>query len=128
MKPKKLTRKQFVELAKKGPVKINDNLNYVAVKVNSDNIEMNDLFKGQLIEEGKYDKTYIGFFVCDSEKEKPYSMQNLPIYGSPDRYVTKHLAWSFEDAVMDDLRRRETRILSRHHEYQLSVAGGEGNE
>lgn len=124
MKPKKLTRKQFIELAKKGPVQIEENLSYVVVKVNSDNIKMNDLFKSQLIDENKYDKTYIGFFAYNTE-QKPYSMENLAIYGDPNKYVTKHLRFSLEDAVMDDLRRREIGLLKRHHEYQLSIVGGE---
>lgn len=125
MKPRKLTRRQFVELAKQGPVliqgpeMIDKNVCYIAVKVNSDNIKMSEMFKQQLIREDKYDKTYIGFLIWESESEKPYPMRNLPIYGDPDKYVTKHLCNSFEEAVMRDLRSREISLLKRRYEYEL---------
>lgn len=123
---KKLTRKQFINLVEKGPVEVGNDLYYVVVRVNDENIEMNEFFKKQMIEENKYNNTYIGFLT--SQKSKPYNMVYLPIYGRSDKYETKHFTWNFEDAVMADLRRRCTGLLNRHYEHQINIAGGEGRE
>lgn len=114
----KLTSKEFVELVGKSPVAIDKRVNYVAVKVNSENIAMSDKLKDQLVKENKYDNTYIGFMT--SEVTAPYSMDNLPIYGRSDIYETKHFSRDFAEAVMTDLRQRSMGILNRHHEYQVS--------
>lgn len=109
---KKLTRKQFIEKAANGSIKIDDNLNYLVVKMNSDNIKMNEMFKRQLVEEGLYDNSYVGMLIYDYERA-PYSMKNLPVYGRSDKYETKHLKVSFEDAVMADLTKRGLKLLDR---------------
>lgn len=115
---KKLTRKQFIEKATEGPIKINDNLNYLAVKMNSSEIEMSEQFKRQLINESLYNNSFVGILINDNEKV-PFSMEKLPIYGRSDKFETKHLKRSFEDAIMTDLRGRELKLLDRELEARV---------
>lgn len=111
----KLTRKQFIELASKEKMKVDELIHYVVIKVNSENIKMTDSFKKQLIEEGKYDNTYIGLLT--PETSKPYSMDYLPIYGSTEKFITKHFVNSIDEAIMVDLKDRGLRLLKRYNEY-----------
>lgn len=101
---KKLTRKQFEELAKEGPVQIDVNLFYVVVKLNEEQINMTEAFKKQLIDEGKYDNSYVGFMT--NETKAPYHMNNLPIFGDRNKYVTKFFVRTQDEAVNHDLRQR----------------------
>lgn len=112
---KKLTKKQFVELAKKGPIQIDENIFYVVVKMNEEQVNMNETFKKQLIEEGKYDNSYVGFMT--NETEAPYHMNNLPIFGDQNKYVTKFFVKTQDDAINHDLRQRSLGILNRHFEF-----------
>ena len=112
---KKLTRIQFVEEAKKGAIKIADNLSYVTVKMNSNDVKMNETFKKQLIDEGLYDNSFVGILVNDHEKA-PFSMENFPVYGRADKYETKHLKREFKDAVTANLRERGLQLLDREFE------------
>lgn len=114
----KLTRKQFIELASKEPVEIDEGINYVVVKVNSENISMSDKLKEQLIDENKYDNTYIGFTTFQTSK--PYGMENLPIYGKSDKYETKYFKRSLTETITDNLKDRNLRLLNRHHEFKLN--------
>jgi len=115
---RKLTRKQFVELAKKGAVEISDDFKYVAVRLNETNINMNDKFKEQLKNQGLYNDSYIGFLTSD--EKAPYSMEWLPIYGGSKGYITKHFTSSLEDAVMDDLKDKSLNLLNRQYDYELN--------
>lgn len=114
---KKLTKKQFIELVKNGPVQINEDTFYAVVKMNDEQIKMSEMFKEQLIKEGKYDNSYVG--ILASKNEIQYGMEWLPIYGSSTSYVTKHLVNSFEEAVMKDLASRNRNLLNRHFEFNI---------
>lgn len=118
----KLTKKQFAELAKKTPVKIDNNLYYVVVKVNSQNIMMNEKLKNQLASENKYNNSYIGFLT--NEPNVPHLMNRLPIYGESDKYETKHFKSNMDEAISVDLKERGLGLLKRHHELQLKLKGG----
>lgn len=112
---KKLTKKQFFELVKMGPVQIDEQTFYVLVKMNEEQVEMSELLKKQLIEEGKYDETYVG--ILTSENKQPYSQDYLPIFGDSKKYVTKFLVRSPEDAVNFDLGKRSLGVIKRHFEF-----------
>ncbi|HHT97142.1 MAG TPA: hypothetical protein GXZ90_04525 [Clostridiales bacterium] len=106
---KKMTKKEFTQLAKEGPIKIDEHSNYVIVKVNDDNLDLLPKLRSQLVKENKYDNTYIGFIT--HEKNKPYGTINLPVYGRSDKYETKHFNKDFEKAVSADIR--EFKLLER---------------
>lgn len=106
---KKMTKKEFTQLAKEGPVKIDEDLNYVVVKVDDDNLDLSPALRKQLVEENKYDNTFIGFIT--HEKSKPYGTANLPVYGRSDKYETKHFNRDLEKAVSADIR--EFKLLDR---------------
>jgi hypothetical protein len=54
-------------------------LNYVVTKINDNNFrDINPTLKKQLEDEGKYN-SWIGFIT--HEKQPPYTVQALPIYG-----------------------------------------------
>lgn len=104
-----MIKKEFIQLAKEGPIKIDEHSNYVIVKVNDDNLDLTPALRSLLVKEDKYDKTYIGFIT--HEKNKPYGTINLPIYGRFDKYETKHLNKDFEKAVSADIC--EFKLLER---------------
>lgn len=115
----KLTRNDFIEKVRENPVAVDYRTDYVVVKANSENIAMSEKFKEQLVDEGKYDNTYISFFT--NEGDAPYSMDNLPIYGRSDKYETKHFSSSVEQAVMVDLKSKGMDLLNRYNEHQASL-------
>lgn len=104
-----MNKKDLMRIAKEGPVKIDTFCEYVVVKVNEENIKLTDKFKSQLIEENKYDETYIGFIT--SEKNKPYAMSNLPIYGRTDKYETKHINRDINKVISKDIK--DYKLLER---------------
>lgn len=112
---KKLTRKQFIELVKQGPVQVDKDTYYNVIKLNEENVIMSEMFKEQLKREGLYNRTYVG--ILTSQPYGPYDMVWLPIYGNVHKYETKHFKYNFEDAAMDDLSRRSTNLLNRHFEW-----------
>lgn len=83
---------------------------YFLVPVDDKHIKMTPKFKKQLKDEGLYGNTFIGG-MTDTAK-LPIDMMWLPIYGDPDRYVTRWLSHSFNSCFDRDLRERG-RGLSR---------------
>lgn len=111
----KMTRKLFIEEAKKGRIQLDEDTWYYADKVNLENFDLSDMLVKQLKEEGLYDNSYVGVVVWNENKP---GMQNLPIYGDPkngeiNKYVTKHLYRNFDDCVMKDLHDRGFSLLPR---------------
>lgn len=106
-------RKQFIEAVYEGPVQIDDNLYYRIVKLNENEVNMSDQFKEQLKKEGLYNNSYVSVLSYTHEKDNPAKMEDLPIYGSPTRYVTKHLTYNKEDAIKKDLAERSRGLLKR---------------
>lgn len=104
-------KKEFVELAKKGPVSIG-NFYYSVQKLNDVNFEMTDKFKNQLIYEGLYDNSYIGIITPDPKG--PFSMEWLPIFGNSNSYVTKHFKLTPDKAINADLRDKGMELLDRY--------------
>ena len=77
-------------------------------------VDMNDMFKQQLKQEGKY-----GWWACCSvHSGQGVTMDRLPIYGDKDRYVTKFFYSDMEDAVKKELADRELDRYSRIIEYE----------
>ena len=77
-------------------------------------VDMNDMFKQQLKQEGKY-----GWWACCSvHPGQGVTMDRLPIYGDKDRYVTKFFYSDMEDAVKKELADRELDRYSRIIEYE----------
>lgn len=108
---KEISRKEFIQLAKQGPVLIDQNNKFQVVKINDQEVQMNDMFKAQLIEEGLYDNSYVGVIVDESMGK--ITMEYLPVYGRSDRYVTKHLVATQEKAITASLREKAIGLLKR---------------
>ena len=119
---KNVTRKQFKDVVlKDGHVKIDDNLYYIVARVNEDNFKsFPQKLKEQLVEENKYGN-WVGVF-GNSVNEKLEAMQ-LPIYGDPNRFVTKWFVSSPEKAIDNDLKDRGMGLLKRYNEYLRSQLG-----
>lgn len=119
---KNLTKKQFKDIVlKDGHVKIDDNLYYIVTRVHEDNFKnFPQKLKEQLVEENKYGN-WIGMF-GDSVDEKLEAMQ-LPLYGDPNRVVTKWFVSSPEKAIDNDLKDRGMGLLKRYNEYLRSQLG-----
>jgi len=119
---KNLTKKQFKDIVlKDGHVKIDDNLYYIVTRVHEDNFKnFPQKLKEQLVEENKYGN-WIGMF-GDSVDEKLEAMQ-LPLYGDPNRVVTKWFVSSPEKAIDNDLKDRRMGLLKRYNEYLRSQLG-----
>ena len=114
----KYTKKTFInEIKENGFVKIEEDLFYVCLPCNTENFELSDLFEKQITSEGKYGY-YVSALVYTRE-QKPYSQQNLPIYGDPNKYVTKWLFRNIEDVVTHDIKDRK--VLKRANEYKSSL-------
>lgn len=84
---------------------------YFLVPVDDKHIKMTPKFKKQLKDEGLYGNTFIGGMTDTAEL--PIDMMWLPIYGNPDRYVTKWLSYSFDSCFDSDLRDRGRGLSKR---------------
>lgn len=104
-------KKEFIDLAKKGPVAIGDYY-YSVQKLNDVNFDMSDKFKSQLVNEGLYDNSYVG--IITSEPKGPFSMEWLPIFGDRNSYVTKHFKLTPDKAINADLRDKGKGLLDRY--------------
>lgn len=113
---KKLTNKTFKEVVMNdGHIQIEENLVYLVIQINDDNFEnINEKFKEQLSEENKYNM-WIGFIT--NELKDKYDIQSLPIYGDPNKYVTKWFASTPEKAIDSDLRNRSMQLLKRANDF-----------
>lgn len=106
-----MNKQKFMqEILKNGQIELENNLKYVVVTANEKNIEMNEGFKKALKEDGRYG-AYIGFVTF--EKQAPYSMDSLPIYGGQNGYVTKWFTHDFKTAIETDLKDRKMKLLKR---------------
>ena len=56
--------------------------------------------------EGLYNDSYVGILSYTRDKDNPAEMRDLPIYGDPNKYVTKHLINDKEEAIKKDLNER----------------------
>lgn len=113
---KKLTSKTLKEIVmNNGYIQIDEDLVYLVIQINDDNFEnINEKLKKQLLEENKYN-TWIGFI--KNELKDKYDIQSLPIYGDPNKYVTKWFASTPEKAIDRDLRDRGMRLLKRANDF-----------
>lgn len=108
---KLMTESGFVNKASRGPVPIGKGIYYIATKVNSINFDLNSELECQLIKEGKYDQSYIGFVT--REKAIPYSLNNLPIYGSLEGYNIEHFKPGLIMTILEDLKDKDMSLLER---------------
>ena len=81
-------------------------------------LKLINLLKQNLIEDGLYDRSYIGMYVGKDEKP-PYSTYMLPIYGNAERYVTKWFRRTKEEAIKDLMSRAggQTSLLDVANNY-----------
>ena len=86
---------------------------YRVAKANDDNIEMTEMFKKQLIEEGLYNNSYISAFVHSSDPSVKIEQDSLPIYGSDEKYVTKWFTSTPEETVLQELNDRQMQLKRR---------------
>lgn len=97
----------WVPLGEDGEVK------YVVVNVTKGHIvDMTKKFYEQLHKEGKY-----GYYVTVFTRKEEITMNDLPIFGREDKYVTKWLYRNYEDAVEHSLRERELCLYDRIMRY-----------
>ena len=109
---KKLNKKELLELIKKNKeIYIGEGVYYKVIKATDAEVDLNAKFKEQLISEGLYDSSYVGILTF-TPNQKP-NMLTLPIYGSSEKYITKHFSTTVEQAVMKDLNDKGLSILSR---------------
>lgn len=88
---------------------------FVVIQINDKNFnDISPAFKQQLIDEGKYN-SWIGFFT--TQKQSPYSVQWLPIYGDSKRYVTKWFTKTAIESIKQCLRNKQTCLLERANDY-----------
>jgi len=97
----------WVPLGEDGEVK------YVVVAVTKGHVvDMTKKFYEQLREEGKY-----GYYVAVFTRKEEITMNDLPIFGRKDKYVTKWLYRNYEDAVQHGLSERELCLYDRVMRY-----------
>lgn len=117
---KKLSRAEFIDtVLSKGYIALDNKqytLYYVVTEVNDTNFDdMSTKLRDQLETEGLYDNSYIGFLSYSSNP--PYTVQMLPIYGNPNKYVTRWFTDSAKQAIEQDLKDRQIGLLSRANKY-----------
>jgi len=101
---------EFTSKAKENPVELKDDLYYVVVKVDKENVKMSEKFLKQLENENKYGM-YVG--IVTTKQSGPFEMDEFPIYGRTDKYELKHLKSTKEEAIKKDLRDKGLGLLSR---------------
>lgn len=115
---KKLTKKSFKQqVLNEGSITIDNDGEYIFVvtQINDKNFkDISPKFKQQLENEGKYN-SWIGFITYN--EEGPYSTNMLPIFGDPNKYVTKWFKNTPEEAIDQDLNSRSMGLLKRANEY-----------
>lgn len=88
---------------------------FAVVQINDENFsDISPMLKQQLEDEGK-SNSWIGFVT--SRKQMPYSVQMLPIYGNPKKYVTKWFTDTAEEAIDQCLSDRQMVLLKRASSY-----------
>jgi hypothetical protein len=89
----------------------NGELTFVIARINDENFrDISPRFKEQLKNENKYN-SWIGFIT--HEKQLPYTVQMLPIYGRSDKYVTKWFTKTPEETIDQCLKDKGVCLLNR---------------
>lgn len=96
----------------KGYISLDDGeLFYVMARVNKENFpDMWDKLEKQLKDEGKYNY-YIGM-ICHTNKP-PFQSENLPVYGSREKFITKWFKETPNDILRSDIRCKDMGLLKR---------------
>lgn len=117
-KDNKLNRQSFKQFVLDNnciTIDANGGCNFVVTQINDENFtDISPNLKQQLEDEGKYD-SWIGFITF--EKNPPYSVQMLPIYGNSQAYVTKWFTDTAEETIDQWLRDRQAQLLERANDY-----------
>lgn len=88
---------------------------FVVIQINNENFkDISPAFKRQLEDEGKYN-SWIGFITF--EKQPPYTVQMLPIYGNSQKYVTKWFTNTADEAIDQCLSDKQMQLLKRANDY-----------
>lgn len=115
---KKLTRGSFIkQVLNEGSINIDNDGKYIFVvtRINNENFkDVTPKLQQQLEDEGKYN-SWIGFITYN--EEGPYSTNMLPIFGDPNKYVTKWFTNTPEESIDQNLRDRQIGLLKRANEY-----------
>lgn len=85
-------------------------LDYIAVRLHDDELEMTEAFKQELIKSGLYGTHYMTGFALSGQS---LTVRDLPIYGQLDRWATK----TIEESVNSDLNDRHLRLLKRVNDF-----------
>ena len=84
---------------------------YVLTQINDENFaDISPLLREQLKRDNKWN-TWITLYT--GQLKEKYSVTTLPIYGKPDRYVTKWFKNNREEVIMTDLKDRSMKLLKR---------------
>lgn len=105
------------EIKHHGFVKIDDGtLSIVTRKLNKDNFKMTEKFETQIKDE-RIDDTFITFI--SSKTGGQFNQDELPIYGNPDKYVTKFLgSQSIEESIMRFIQSTNSTVAKRIKQYK----------
>lgn len=95
------------------PLDSDGEIKYKVITVDKEHvIDMSEKLEKQLKQEGKY-----GWYVtCFSDHAEIREM-DLPIFGNPDKFVTRWLYRDYEEAVQHDLRERGIGLYDRIMRY-----------
>lgn len=98
------------------PIDENGELNFVVTQINIENFnDISPNLQEQLENENKYN-SWIGFI--SYEKQSPYSVQMLPIYGNSQEYITRWFTNTAEEAIDQCLNDRSMKLLKRANTYR----------
>ena len=96
------------------PLDSNGKYKYHVISLDKDHVsDMSDKLEQQLKREGKY-----GWYVTVFTNNNEISEIDLPIFGDPDKFVTKWLYRDYSDAVQSDLRTKSMYLYDRIMEFE----------
>lgn len=88
---------------------------YFVKQLTKENFEdMPDLLYKQLQKEGNY-----GYYVSGMFPSSEYlAVHYLPIFGSGEKYITRHLCSDIEECIQNDLKTRDLNLYKRIMEFE----------
>lgn len=96
------------------PLDTDGTIKYKVISLDKDHItDMSEKLEQQLKQECKY-----GWYITCCSSRMETKEIDLPIFGDPNKYVTKWLYKDYEEAVQNDLRDRGIGLYNRIMKYE----------
>ena len=116
-----MNRNKFIEKVKNdGFVFLDENAEYKywCLKINESNFKnMPETLIEQLKNDDYYDNGYIGVIVHANENP-PLDYHCMPVFGDPNKWVTKWIWHNIDDAIKSTLNDRMIKLLKRANEFE----------